>query len=132
MDERKRGKMKIGIASNDQNSIAEHFGRTKGFVIVELENGQELSRTYRKNKFSVHSQPGSHEHAEHGHSHTAILEALADCELVMARGMGRRIYDDLRGAKIESYITSQSQVDEAIEAYIRGDLDDNPEKGCVH
>ncbi|NQV30428.1 MAG: iron-molybdenum cofactor biosynthesis protein [Candidatus Marinimicrobia bacterium] len=124
--------MKIGIASNDQSSIAEHFGRTKGFVIVELENGQELSRTYRENKFSAHSQADSHEHGEHGHSHTAILDALADCELVVARGMGRRIYDDLRAAKIESYITTQSQVDGAIKAYLSGILDDNPDKGCVH
>ncbi len=129
--------MKIGIASNDQTTIAQHFGRTEGFVIAEIKNGEIVSRDYRPNTFSMHKL-GGHTHGkhggqkEHGHSHSAILEALADCDVVLARGMGRRIYDDLRGANIESYITTQSQVLEAIDAYIAGDLDDNPDKGCVH
>ena len=30
--------MKIAIASDDEIKIASHFGRTNGFVIVDLEN----------------------------------------------------------------------------------------------
>ena len=125
--------MKIGVASNDQRSIAQHFGRTKGFVIVELVDGNITSRDYRENVFTNHLQQGEHEHQEnHGHSHTGILTALKDCDVVIARGMGRRIYEDLRGVNIESLITDIATVDDALAAYVSGTLIDNPEKGCVH
>jgi len=124
--------MKIGIASDDQLNIAQHFGRTQGFIIAEIEDGKVRNKDYRKNSFSMHMQAGGHEHGEHGHSHTSILEALSDCDLILARGMGRRIYDDLRANNIQSVITDQPTVDGAIAAYIEGELTDHPDKGCVH
>ncbi len=125
--------MKIGIASNDRESIAQHFGRTRGFVIAEVIDGKVTSKEYRENNFTSHNQPGHSEHqGEHGQSHSSILTALQDCDVVLARGMGRRIYDDLRGADIESVITTLPGVDEAIAAYVDGTLVDNPEKGCAH
>ncbi len=129
--------MKIGIASDDKKSIAQHFGRTLGFVIAEIEGGKVISEEYRENTFSMHMQQKGHQQGEHhqnkhGHSHTTILTALSDCDVVLARGMGRRIYDDLRGANIQSVITDQITVDGAIKAFIEGDLTDNPEQGCEH
>jgi len=124
--------MKIGIASDDKVNIANHFGRTLGFVIAEVSDGKIVAEEYRKNDFSMHMQQGGHEHGSHGHSHSAILTALADCQMVLARGMGRRIYDDLRGADIESVITDQATVAGALEAYLAGTLKDNPEQGCEH
>ncbi len=46
--------------------------------------------------------------------------------------MGRRIYDDLRGANIQSVITDQVTVNGALQAYIEGTLKDNPDQGCEH
>ena len=80
----------------------------------------------------MHMQDGGHNHGQHGNSHAGILTALGDCQAVLARGMGRRIYDDLRGANIESIITNQATVDDALAAYLAGNLDDNPEQGCEH
>ena len=125
--------MKVGIASNDEHSIANHFGRTKGFIIAELLEGEVKSKEYRLNNFTHHSHQETHEHqGGHNHSHNSILSALKDCEVVISRGMGKRIYDDLREANIEEMITDIAGVDEAITAYLTGTLVDNPEKGCVH
>jgi predicted Fe-Mo cluster-binding NifX family protein len=127
--------MKIGIASDDQHQIAGHFGRCKGFVIADVQNNQITSKEYRLNTFSHHSKEGEHQHDHgpiHGHSHDGILKALADCQVVIARGMGRRIYDDLRGAQIDSVITSEVLVENALEAYLKGLLEDHPEQGCQH
>ena len=130
---REGDRMKVGIASNDKLSIAQHFGRTKGFVIAEIEDGKVQSKDYRINDFTHHSQQGGHEHQSgHGHSHGSILKALKDCRVVIARGMGKRIYDDLRSAQIESCITDIPEVDRALTAYISGTLVDNPGKGCTH
>ena len=124
--------MKIGIASDDGKSIAQHFGRAKGFVITEVVDNQIGSSEFRPNTFTNHNLP-DHQHQEgHGHSHASILSALSQCDVVLARGMGRRIYDDLRQAEIKSVITTLPDVNEAVRAYIEGTLLDHPEKGCQH
>lgn len=128
--------MKIAVASDDQITIARHFGRTGGFLIAELENDQIISRTYRPNNFTHHQV----HHPEHGdrqehsqpHSHDAILENLADCSYVISRGMGRRLYDDLRQAGITALIVDDETVDNALAAFIAGKIIDKPEKSCQH
>ena len=129
--------MKIGIASDDQINITKHFGRTRGFVIAQIENGTVISKEYRTNTFSNHMQSQDHDHSgthgpAQGHSHSTILNALSDCDIVLAGGMGRRIYDDLRSANIVSIISDQDTVDGALTAYLQNTLTDNPEKGCEH
>ena len=124
--------MKIGIASDDQVMIAQHFGRTRGFVIADILENTVRSKSYRVNDFTVHMQGGDHDHGEHGHSHSAILDALADCDLVIARGMGQRIYDDLKQAHIQALITSEETVENAVQAFLKGALTDHPEQSCQH
>jgi predicted Fe-Mo cluster-binding NifX family protein len=46
--------------------------------------------------------------------------------------MGRRIYDDLKQAGIEVYMTDQTDVEKALELYLSGELIDRPELGCDH
>jgi predicted Fe-Mo cluster-binding NifX family protein len=46
--------------------------------------------------------------------------------------MGRRIYDDLKGAGIEAFVTDETEVERAIELYLKGKLIDRPELGCNH
>ena len=41
--------MKIAIASNDEITIADHFGKTRGFIIYDVENGEIKNQQYRIN-----------------------------------------------------------------------------------
>ncbi len=123
--------MKIAIASDDGKSIASHFGRTRGFVIFEVNEGQVKSEEYRLNTFTGHAR-GLEGAGHELDRHTPILDALKDCKAVISHGMGRRIYDDLREAGIEAFITDEIDVKRAIELYINDNLIDQPEKGCSH
>ncbi len=123
--------MKIAIASDDKRSIASHFGRTRGFVIYQIVDGKIKGREYRPNTFTGHARglEGA------GHSvdrHGPILNALSDCKVVISHGMGRRIYDDLKSANIEAFITSETDVEKAVELYLKDKLIDRPELGCEH
>ncbi|HID40066.1 MAG TPA: iron-molybdenum cofactor biosynthesis protein [Calditrichaeota bacterium] len=123
--------MKIAIASDDGRTIAGHFGRTRGFIFYEIENGQIINREYRPNDFTGHARGmsgQSHEMDRHG----PILSALADCRAVISQGMGRRIYDDLQSAGIEAFIVGETDTDKAVELYIKQELKDNPDEGCEH
>jgi predicted Fe-Mo cluster-binding NifX family protein len=122
---------KIAIVLDDERAIASHFGRTRGFKIFEIE-GEEIKRQeYRLNNFTGHARGlagADHETDRHG----PILTALQDCSVVIAHGMERRIYDDLKTFGIEVFITEETDVEAALERYLKGRLENRPELGCCH
>jgi len=123
--------MKIAIASDDERTISSHFGQTRGFVVFDVEGKEVKSREYRPNTFTGHArglEGAGHEIDRHG----PILSALSDCKAVISHGMGRRIYDDLKGAGIEAFVTDEAEVQKVIGLYINGELIDRPERGCSH
>ena len=106
-------------------------------MVYEVIEGRVESSTYRENTFSAHrmrlEQPGhDHQHGEHNHSHSAIVAGLSDCQMIISRGMGRRLYDDFQTAGIKPVITDVEDVNEAVMAYLSDKLVDHPEKGCQH
>jgi len=123
--------IKIGIASDDGKNISAHFGRTMGFVIFSIDNNKIISKEYKPNTFTGHAR-GIEGHSNMSSTHSSIIEALKDCKAVISNGMGRRIYEDLRAAGIEAIITTETDVDKAIELYLAGSLKDNPDSGCSH
>ncbi len=132
--------MKIAVASDDQKTIAGHFGRTRGFMIYTVEGDQIVDQNYRLNDFTGHSR-GAHHEAGHHHGHGAggftdrhapVLQALSDCQVVCARGMGRMIYEDLARTGIEVFVVNELFTDEAVRKYISNALADHLEKSCEH
>jgi predicted Fe-Mo cluster-binding NifX family protein len=122
--------MKIAIASDDGKTISPHFGKAEGFVIFEVHGQEVRSSGYRQNSFTGHALGIESHHREDRHK--TIIEALRDCDVVISRGMGRRLYEDLKNAGINPLITDEDSVDKAIEMYMKGMLADNPEKSCKH
>ena len=123
--------MKIAIASDDERTISSHFGQTRGFVVFEMEGKEVKNREYRPNTFTGHAR-GLEGAGHEIDRHSPILSALSDCKAVISHGMGRRIYDDLKGAGIEAFITDETEVQKALDLYLNGTLVDRPERGCSH
>lgn len=132
--------MKIAFPSHDQKNIFPHFGRTPGFQIVTIENGEIKHQEYVSNTFTGHAQGQHHEHNHDSHSHahaqqhshSGIMSALHDCEVVIANGMGRRLYDDFAQTNKTVYVTSESNINKAIEMYLNNSLDNNSDSCCSH
>jgi len=129
--------MKIAVASDDQVHIASHFGQTRGFLIYAVENGKVNEKAYIENRFTGHArgQHQGHDHdagLHHQHSHRRILEALDECEVVISRGMGRRLLDDFSAVGKNIYITPAEMADDAISQYLKGALEHDPDKSCEH
>ena len=130
-------KMKIAIPSDNMKTISAHFGRTLGFVIVEVEDRKVVTTKYFINDFTGHAQG---HHQEHGHnhgdgqhsSHAGIFKAIGDCKIVIAGGMGRRLYTDFEQRKIQVFVTQERNVEKAVELFLNNSLDNNSEKCCEH
>ncbi|MGC8827904.1 MAG: NifB/NifX family molybdenum-iron cluster-binding protein [Anaerolineae bacterium] len=133
--------MKIALVSDDGITISQHFGRAPYYVVVTVENGQIIGREVRE-KLGHAQFAGQHGHEEHGHAggqghgfdraaqdrHSRMAAVIADCQVLIARGMGAGAYQSMQEAGIRPIITDIPTIDEAVRALIEGRLMDHPER----
>lgn len=123
--------MRIAVASDDGRTIAGHFGRARGFVICEIDGTEIAGTEFRANSFTGHVQaePESLSHAER---HRRVVEALADCAVVIARGMGPGILAELAQADVEPVVVGEVDARIAVRKYLAGTLEPCVGTGCNH
>lgn len=127
--------MRIAVPTNDMITISAHFGRSKGFVIIDVKNNNIVNKSYTVNTFTAHAknQNKPHEHGEkHAHSHTGIFSALGTANIVIAKGMGQRLFNDFYDKDMKVYLTKENSIDNAVKLLIQGKLKANKEICCQH
>ena len=128
--------MKIAVVSNDGEIISAHFGRAQYYVVITVEDGQITGRELREKPVHSHRHGEHHHHEEHGHGtgpgaeerHAGMIEVIRDCDVLVARGMGMGAYENLKQAGIRPILTDIRTVDEAVQAFLDGKLEDRPER----
>ena len=117
--------MKIAVATDDGQTISRHFGRARRYAVLTVEDGAIASRELR-DKSAPHwraeraaegeeeARDGAHGegHADRG-KHLEMLAAIADCEVMIAGGMGKGAHDHATAAGIRPIVTSLHDIDEA-------------------
>lgn len=133
--------MKIAAVSEDGITISQHFGRTPYYVVVTLKEEKVLSKELR-DKLGHARFLGKHHEEHHPESdscgrgfdfaaqnrHARMAATMQDCEILLVRGMGAGAYSSLAQAGIRPIITDIATIDEAIQAVLRGDIVDHPER----
>jgi predicted Fe-Mo cluster-binding NifX family protein len=131
--------IKIAAVSDDGQTISQHFGRAKYYTVLTIENGQIIAREQREKM--GHAQFASEEHAEdkadprgHGFTpaeqnrHFQMAEAIRDCQILLARGMGSGAYYSMEQVGIKPVITDITSIDEAALQAAQGVIVDHKEK----
>ena len=132
--------MKIAAVSDDGTTISQHFGRAPLYLVVTVEDGRIVSREAR-DKLG-HAQFAGEEHEEphgpdpRGHGfdpasqdrHVRMVAAIADCEILLARGMGAGAYESMKQAGIRPVVTDIPEIDDAVQAYLSGEILDHTER----
>jgi len=128
--------MKIAAVTEDGVTISQHFGRAPYYVVLTIEDGQVVGREQR-DKIAHGRGAGGHVHVEgqaHGFdaasqdTHGRMAAPIADCTVLLARGMGLGAYQGLIQTGIQPFITDIATVDEAVSAYLAGTLTNHVEK----
>jgi predicted Fe-Mo cluster-binding NifX family protein len=109
--------VKIAVASNNGETVAQHFGRVRRFVVLTIADGRVTGREIREA-----TGPHGSDRAEHGGGCEQAIAAIADCDAVVVGGMGRGAYLHCRDAGVEAVLTDARRVDEAAERFVRGEL----------
>lgn len=131
--------MKIAIITDDEKTISQHFGRAHHYAVLTIENGTIVQRELRDKLGHQHFANEAHDHAHepgqrHGFDpasqsrHEQMTEAIADCEILICRGMGAGAYESMKARGIRPIVTDVEGIDEAALACSAGNLADHIEK----
>lgn len=124
--------MKIAVVSDDGSTISQHFGRAPYYVVLTVEDGIVVGEE-RRDKAGHRTFTGvQHREAccgeKHGFDagaqsrHDVMVQSIADCEVLLAGGMGWGAYDSLRSRGIEVVVTDIENIEDAVKLYLQGKL----------
>lgn len=109
--------MKIA-APSESGQIAEHFGKTKQFVITTVKEG----RTVEKNILDLETA---------GHDALAIALVKNEVTALICSGIGDQAKKALNAAGVTIVSGAHGEIDQAVTNYILGKLKDDPKAGCA-
>jgi len=130
--------MKIAAITEDGKIISQHFGRASYYLVATVENGQIVSHELRNKLGHAHfvDQPHAEEQPGQPHGmgaashnkHLRMAESIADCEALLCRGMGMGAYESMKALGIRPVVTDIAAIDEAVTAYVGGNIVDQVER----
>jgi len=130
--------MKIAAITDEGKTISQHFGRAPYYLVITIENGKIVNRELREKlghaQFSNQPHPEEQPGQPHGmdavshNKHLQMAEAIADCEALLCRGMGMGAYESMKARGIRPVVTDIAAIDEAVMAYVGGNIVDQVER----
>lgn len=109
---------KIAVTS-ENGQIFQHFGVCKEFAIYSCEDGKIVEK-------QILDASGS------GHSALALLLQQQGVDALICGGIGQGAIDALKQAGIALIYGIQGSVEEAVQAYLAGNLTSDPASLCNH
>jgi predicted Fe-Mo cluster-binding NifX family protein len=126
---------RIAIASDSGRDVSSHFGRAPLYVVLTMKNGHVVAREERP-KFTPHVTGGQHMHqhdqGQHSLHHSAMVDPILDCQVVVARGMGDGAYIHLTEAGLDVLLSELHTVEEVASAIESGSIQHQPTRLHAH
>ncbi|MFC1847249.1 NifB/NifX family molybdenum-iron cluster-binding protein [Chloroflexota bacterium] len=129
--------MKIATITEDGTTVSQHFGRAPLYVVTTVEDGNIMSKETR-NKTGHHTFAAHHADLapgeKHGYDagsqvrHASMMKSIADCQVLIAGGMGWGAYEGLKSCNIEAVVTDIDGIEEAVKLYLEGKLENKMER----
>jgi predicted Fe-Mo cluster-binding NifX family protein len=124
--------LKIAVISDDGVHISQHFGRADMYYVLTIEDGEIIAEETRpKLGHGVFvGQPHAELDAQGRHGfgagaqsrHQQMAGTIADCQVLIAGGMGWGAFESLRASGIEPVVTDLPDIREAALRYAQGNL----------
>lgn len=115
---------KVAVATENGKVIAPHFGVAPLFVVYTVRKGKVVDEEFRVNRRDF---TRSVEDTQ-ANCWELLEELLPDVRVVICRGMGENAYVGMLRRDVLPITTDEEQAQEALMAYIKGELKDNPDR----
>ncbi|MGB9722772.1 MAG: NifB/NifX family molybdenum-iron cluster-binding protein [Chloroflexia bacterium] len=127
--------MKIAAVTEDGQTISQHFGRAPYYLVLTVEEGQIVGREMRDKLGHAQFAGGPHVEDPRGHGygahaedrHARMAQAIADCQVLLAGGMGWGARESLEQRGIRVVMTDIADIQQAVQAYLAGTLVERPD-----
>lgn len=128
--------MRIAAITEDGVTISQHFGRAPYYAVLTVENGEIVKREMRDKLGHLHfvgEEERLDESGRHGFGpgagdrHARMAAAIADCQVLLCRGMGWGAYESMKQAGITPIVTDIGDIEAAVQAYLDGTIIDHRE-----
>jgi predicted Fe-Mo cluster-binding NifX family protein len=123
--------MKIAIPTSDGIRISSNIRNIRGFKVFEITGGKIVNEVYVLRKKAINNPTSGGDNGgpsvSDENENLSILSGIDDCQIVIANGLGKRMFEELVKAHKEVYITEASNVRGAINHFIRQTLRNHPE-----
>ena len=124
-------KYRIAVVTEDMVTISQHFGMARHYLVYEVEAGAIIRKETRSKPAhgpAMHDHHGGREVTpEMRGTHDSMLSNVRDCTVLIARGMGAPMYSAIVEAGMRAYVTRIRGADEAVRAFLTGNLDNHLE-----
>lgn len=130
--------MKIAAITEEGKTISRHFGRAPYYLVITIQDKKIVDSELRNKPGHAQFHEEEHNHARteerHGfgpaadHRHGRMAETIADCEAVLCRGMGMGAYENMKAHNIRPVVTDIANIEEAVVAFVSGQIVDHIEK----
>ena len=123
--------MKIAAITEDGTTVSQHFGRAPLYAVITVEAGKIVGKETRAktghHTFAAHHPdlaPGERHGYDAGSQarHASMTETIADCQVLIAGGMGWGAYESLKSRGIETVVTDVDDIEKAVTLYLQGKL----------
>lgn len=124
--------MKIAAISEDGTTISQHFGRAPYYVVLTVEDDKVVKREKRDkaghHTFAAGQHPETAPGERHGYDagaqsrHAAMAQGIADCQVLIAGGMGWGAYENMKSRGIETVVTDVENIEKAVKLHLEGKL----------
>ncbi len=104
--------MKIAVTSQNRRTITEHAGKCRKFWIYHVDQGQTTQRELRE----LSLEQSFHESSPHQ------PHPLDDVQVLITASMGPGLQQRLAAKGITALMTSETDPDRAVAAYLQGTL----------
>jgi predicted Fe-Mo cluster-binding NifX family protein len=133
--------IKIAFPTDDGRNISRHFGQAAQFLVLTVEDGQVVARESRMKPAHSHEPAAqvslgdiavTQGQGGGGDGHQGMFDLLADCQVLMAGGMGQPAYDRAAALGLEVVLPGEKDIEEALDAYLAGTLQSDMRRVHAH
>jgi ATP-binding protein involved in chromosome partitioning len=114
----KEKKMRIGIPTNDRQTVESHFGHCKEFALIDCENGKVIETSY--------VTPPPH---EPGVMPKFLAEQKAN--VILCGGMGQMAVNLFKQNNVDVILGAAGSIDQNVQVFLSGDLESTG-SACDH
>lgn len=100
--------MKIAVMLHG-NQVSDHFGRSNGIVLYDIEDGKILSEEL-------------HEAKPHGNGSMPNAVLSLGANVVISGGMGNGAYSKLSKEDVKVFLATEGTAEQAVESFLNGKL----------